>query len=214
MLQRSRITGLIAVVCFTLTATGCLHPGRRNLALPGEPSVGDSGGSNSNSNSDNSSGNSNSDGSLNGSIDGPSDDSANLLAISSVVSILGLGVLLVFGGLALTDGSKDGRRAEKAREYLKENRRGVQVALSRGSGPMIDDLAMDLALPAEQVARLGQVLQDHRDALSAYIDDGEVSLEEAEGFCVTMVQAIEADAALAPYMDALQARLLSTPEAL
>ena len=72
---------------------------------------------------------------------------------------------------------------------------------------------MTLELPEEHVQRLGVAIQDHRGALTGYLSDGEVSSEEAEGFCGALVEAIHADPVLAPYLTSFGEKLASQIEA-
>jgi hypothetical protein len=186
------------------------------MSSPMDPSAGDSGGSDSKSDSDgsskDSSDGSSEDSSETGSDGSNSDVDSGSAEVSTVVVIIGLGVLLVIGVIELT-GIAQRKNAAKARQYLEENRRTVQMALSRGSGPMIDDIAMGLSLPAEHLPRLGTAIQRHRVTLSAYLSDGEVTVDETEGFCVALIGAIDDDPVLAPYLGTFKNTLVAQIEA-
>ncbi len=191
-----------------MVAVGCVHPGRNSLVFPGGPSAGESGASKSDS-GDSGSGQQSDDSSKSDSSKSDSGQSENILSTTVVVSVLALGALIVVGVLAISDTSQQSTR-QRAQQYLQEHRRTVQMALSQGSGPMIDDIAMSLSLPAEHLPRLGAAVQRQRPGLSAYLSDGVVTIEEAEGFCAALVKAIDADPVLSPYVVALSDKLVES----
>lgn len=92
--------------------------------------------------------------------------------------------------------------------YFDQHRQAIRVAVVRGDGPFVRDLAQALELPAALIPALGEVLQDARPGLEPIlIEDGPFDRDRAWRFATRLVGAIEADERLAPAIGRLRERL-------
>jgi hypothetical protein len=74
------------------------------------------------------------------------------------------------GTLATTGVALTVTDSDRQETYL-ENRREIAIALARGRGSYVDDLADELGLPEGMVAHLGAVLKARRDRLAPRLED-------------------------------------------
>jgi len=119
-------------------------------------------------------------------------DSENALLITGAV-LLGLSVTATV--VVLTEDGGDDF------SYLQKHQQEVRIALARGDGPFVSDLAERLTLPAALVPHLGEVLRAARPALEPPVADGPVDRERANTFSRELVRAIHEAPALTPYLD-------------
>lgn len=77
----------------------------------------------------------------------------------TVLISAGIGLALSFGTLELITGDRS------PVGHALEHRREVAIAIARGKGPFVTDLAAWLQLPASLVPKLGEVLRRARDVL-------------------------------------------------
>lgn len=106
--------------------------------------------------------------SSNGSITSTSSDED--VAIGVLVST-GLGLLSTTGGAIITDETDQGPPSARI-----QDRRAIEIALARGHGAWIADLADEIRLPEGLVGHLGAALKANRAPLSALLADPELEV--------------------------------------
>jgi hypothetical protein len=111
-------------------------------------------------------------GSGGGSVTSTSDDDE--VAIGVLVGT-GLGLLSTTGGAITTEQTAQGPPSTHLAE-----RRAIEIALARGQGDWIGDLADELGLPDGMVGHLGGVLKAHREPLSRLLEDEELEVDDWE----------------------------------
>lgn len=124
--------------------------------------------------------------------DEDSEDGDNALLITGAV-LLGLSIVGTVVALTADDGGEF--------SYLQEHQQEVRIALARGDGPFVADLAQSLALPGSLVPHLGAVIRAARPALEPPVASGPVDREGARTFSKELVRALHEDAVIAPYVD-------------
>jgi len=88
----------------------------------------------------------------------------------------------------------DGEDAISLERYLERHRQEVRVAVVRGDGPFVRDLAEGLALPEPLIAPLGEALRAHRAALEAPLaEPGPMSRMRAGRFLLALRDAVQSD---------------------
>ncbi|MCC6622461.1 MAG: hypothetical protein IT385_14450 [Deltaproteobacteria bacterium] len=113
-----------------------------------------------------------------------------------VVFVL-LGVTTVGGLVAWTV-------SDEEMSYLDQHRQDIRVALARGDGPFVRDVAAGLRLPPELVPALGEALRAHRASIEPALAGEEVA---PAGFARALDRAVRADPRLAPYSREILSRL-------
>ncbi|MCC6622875.1 MAG: hypothetical protein IT385_16570 [Deltaproteobacteria bacterium] len=121
-----------------------------------------------------------------------SEDGDNALLITGAI-LLGISVVGTVVALTAEDGGDF--------SYLERHQQEVRIALARGDGPFVADLAQTLALPAPLVPHLGAVVRAARPALEPSVGSGPVDREGARAFARELVRALHDDQTLAPYLD-------------
>lgn len=210
----------VILVAFTVASASCAG-GRLQLSAL-EPSASNSDGSRSDgsksdkssdgSKSDNSkTNNSQSDGSSQGSSDTHSETSGTVTTRGSdqaKTSAVGLYILtgaLILGATTLGAVLLLNQSDEPA-AYLRRHDRGIRLALVRGEGPFVLDVADNLGLPPTLLPLLGQTLRGARKTLEPHLvpAPGEtIATEDGERFAEALARALEAEPALAPYVKAI-----------
>ncbi|TNF32789.1 MAG: hypothetical protein EP329_09215 [Deltaproteobacteria bacterium] len=94
-----------------------------------------------------------------------------------------------------------------AKDYLERRRRPIRVALARGSGLFVDDLATVLELPRDAVPTLGAALQAHQPRLDRWLAAADLTRDDVVGFSDDLRAAIASEPRLTPYVEAARARL-------
>lgn len=91
--------------------------------------------------------------------------------------------------------------------YTTRHERGIRLALTRGEGPFILDVADNLRLPRELLPTLGMTLRNARPSLEPHLvaADPEVGLTRDDGrrFAESLARALMAEPALTPYVSRL-----------
>lgn len=207
------IPRLIGIALLLTSFTACSHS-RFELSAA-EPSASNDGSKSDGSKSDGSksdgtqSEGSKSDGSSEGSSDSKSETSGTVTtgdqdADSNVGLYILTGALLLGAttivGLVLIN------KAEPV-AYTTRHERGIRMALTRGEGPFILDIADNLRLPRELLPTLGMTLKNARPSLEPHLvaDDPVVGLTKEDGrrFAENLARALMAEPALTPYVSRL-----------
>jgi len=127
------------------------------------------------------------------------DSSGSAMAVVTYVSALALAGMTV-AGLSGVD-------VAAVEDYLDQNRRPIRVALARGAGLLVDDLATAMSLPGALVPVLGATLHDHQSRLDRWLADAEVSRADVEGFTRDLAAALDSEPRLAPFVAAARVRV-------
>ncbi|MFO0750716.1 MAG: hypothetical protein U1F43_34360 [Myxococcota bacterium] len=116
----------------------------------------------------------------------------NALLITGAV-VLGLSVAATVIALTADDDSSF--------SYLERHQQEVRVALARGDGPFVGDVAQRLGLPAPLIPHLGRVLRRARPDLEPELAGGHIDKARARAFARALVAALASDPLLAPYLE-------------
>ncbi len=217
-----RLVPAVAVV-FSASAIGCAN-GRFQLSAA-DHSADNSGGSNSDgSKSDGSKSDKSDDSKTDGtqsdgsktdkSSDGSSDDSSNTHSeTSGTVSTKGeegssnaVGLYILTGALILgatTLGAVLLMSGDEPAKYVAQHERGIRLALSRGEGPFVLDVADNLGLPQAALPVLANTLRRARPDLEPYLVDTDgdgISKVDGQRFVEQLTRTLELEPALAPYV--------------
>lgn len=92
-------------------------------------------------------------------------------------------------------------------EVVVMNARQTETDLARGEGPFIDDLAAALALPRDEVPRLGAQLRRHRATLLGAIRQSAAPTVYAENLREALETALAEDPGLTERLHAARTRL-------
>jgi len=223
------------VIVFSASAIGCAN-GRFQLSAA-EPSASNDGSKSDNSKSDNTQSDQSktdgtqSDGSkTDKTSDGSSDDSSNTHSeTSGTVSTKGeegsgnaVGLYILTGAVLLgatTLGAVLMMSGDEPAKYTAQHERGIRLALSRGEGPFVLDVADNLGLPQTALPVLANTLRRARKDLEPFLVDTDgdgISTVDGQGFVEQLTRTLEAEPTLAPYVLKLRQeveRLLTPTEA-
>lgn len=141
-------------------------------------------------------------------------DDGDLLSTATValaVSLVVLGVIYVVSVAGKPDVDVDAAARDEAlasaRTYLTDNRRRIRADIARGAGPFVDELALVHGLPPALRPRLGAALQRAHGDLDPPLAHGPPTDDATARFAVALLDAVRTDPALAPHLDAFEARL-------
>lgn len=211
----SSIPRIFGVALLSASLTACAHS-RFELSAA-EPSASNDGSKSDGSKSDGSkSDNSQSDGSKSdNSSDGSSDSKSETSGTvttgdKNAESSSNVGLYILTGALLLGATTIVGlvliNQAEPV-AYMTRHERGIRLALTRGEGPFILDVADNLRLPRELLPTLGMTLRNARASLEPHLvaDDPEIGLTREDGrrFAESLARALHAEPALTPYVSRL-----------
>lgn len=138
----------------------------------------------------------------------PEDDNSSDADGSEALLITGavlIGISVVGTVVAFTASDDD------SFSYLERHQQEVRVALAKGDGAFVTDIAQSLKLPHALVSHLGEVLHAARPELEPSLAETRIDRERARAFSKAMVSAIASDPVLAPYVD--RALILATTAA-
>lgn len=90
--------------------------------------------------------------------------------------------------------------------YTTRHERGIRLALARGEGPFVLDVADNLRLPRTLLPTLGRALRASRKTLEVHLvatDADGLSRESGRRFAEGLVRALQTEPTLLPYVDRL-----------
>jgi hypothetical protein len=148
------------------------------------------------------------------SSDGSSDDSSNTHSeTSGTVSTKGkegssnaVGLYILTGALILgatTLGAVLLMSGDEPAKYVAQHERGIRLALSRGEGPFVLDVADNLGLPQAALPVLANTLRKARADLEPYLLDSDgdgISKVDGQRFVEQLTRTLEHEPTLAPYV--------------
>lgn len=211
--------GAVVLLAAALSV-GCAHPGFRASAI--EPSASNSDGSKSDgsksdgsksdgSKSDGSkSDGSKSDGSSDGSSDSRSETSGTVTTGKEGDNSSSAGLFILTGALLLGATTIVGilllNRSEPV-AYTTRHERGIRLALTRGEGPFVLDVADNLRLPRDLLPTLGEALRRARSDLEPHLiavdPERGFTTEDGRLFAEKLARALHAEPRLTPYVQTL-----------
>jgi hypothetical protein len=138
----------------------------------------------------------------------PLDDPSCSAGLTSLLVTIGIPVLVAGLILSLTWNTTSApvARSAAAVVYLRQNHNELEQDLATGAGPLVNDLAATLELPADHVPALGALLKAHRGELREKATLKTLNPDRAVDFFRTLVELAKADPKLSGDLEALKSR--------
>jgi hypothetical protein len=134
------------------------------------------------------------------------DDPSCSAGVTSLLVTIGVPILVAALILSLTwnTTSAPAERRTAALMYLRQNHNELEQDLATGAGPLVNDLAATLELPADHVPALGALLRAHRGELREKAALKTLNPDRAVDFFRTIVELAKADPKLSGDLEALK----------